>query len=197
MTTTGEGAQLCPSAPNGAPESSDFPKRPIQAHPGASLCCKRRLEAVVCQFRTGTDSSNPLPSATESLPLAIFRPNHRKAAPAASFANLWSRRKPLSGRSRAIRRENLRWQIRSDRLGPIAEAVCLTRLVAEGFNRQVPMARKERSEDMVGGKGEKWLPMQLKSLGKATDLTKGGGGKLSAAGGDHCEPGRVIWIFSP
>jgi hypothetical protein len=40
---------------------------------------------------------------------------------------------------------------------------------------------------MVRGKRKKWLPMQLKSLGKATDLIKGGGGKLSAAGGDPGE----------
>ena len=49
------------------------------------------------------------------------------------------------------------------------------------------MERKERSEEIVGGKGKKWLPMQLKSLGKATDLIKGGGGKLSVAGGDPGE----------
>ena len=49
------------------------------------------------------------------------------------------------------------------------------------------MGRRVQSEEMVGGKRKKWLPMQLKSLGKATDLIKGGGGKLSAAGG---EPGE-------
>ena len=49
------------------------------------------------------------------------------------------------------------------------------------------MERKERSEEMVRGNGRKWLPMQLRPLGKATDLIKGGGGKLSAAGGDPGE----------
>ena len=43
------------------------------------------------------------------------------------------------------------------------------------------MGRRVQSEEMVGGKRKKWLPMQLKSLGKATDLIKGGGGKLSVA----------------
>jgi hypothetical protein len=61
-----ERAKFSPVRPERCAGSSDFPKRPILTHPGASLCCKRRHEAVVCQFRTGTDSSNPLPSATES-----------------------------------------------------------------------------------------------------------------------------------
>jgi hypothetical protein len=36
-------------------------------------------------------------------------------------------------------------------------------------------------------KTKAWSPMQVKSLGKATDLIKGGGGKLSLAGGDPGE----------
>jgi len=32
-----------------------------------------------------------------------------------------------------------------------------------------------------------WTPMRVASIGKATDLIKGGGGKLSAAGGDPGE----------
>jgi hypothetical protein len=84
--TTREGAKFRMSASNGAPESSDFPKRPIQAHPGASLCCKRRLEAVVCQFRTGTDSSNPLPSTNHSLAYRTFRRIERNLRVCAGFA---------------------------------------------------------------------------------------------------------------
>jgi hypothetical protein len=37
------------------------------------------------------------------------------------------------------------------------------------------------------GQVKKWSPMQVKSLGKATDLIKGGGGKLSLSGGDPGE----------
>lgn len=44
------------------------------------------------------------------------------------------------------------------------------------------MQQKEKSE-----KKKKWAPMQIKSLGKATDLIQGGGGKLSLAGGDPGE----------
>jgi hypothetical protein len=40
-----------------------------------------------------------------------------KPAPAASFAIMWSRRELFYGRRWAIRGQNLRWQIRSDRLG--------------------------------------------------------------------------------
>jgi hypothetical protein len=50
--TTGERAKFRLSASNGAPGSSDFPKRPILSRPrDPSLCCKPRLKAVVCQFR--------------------------------------------------------------------------------------------------------------------------------------------------
>jgi hypothetical protein len=48
------------------------------------------------------------------------------------------------------------------------------------------MERKEKLK-LNHGERKKWLPMQVKSLGKATDLIKGGGGKLSAAGGDPGE----------
>jgi hypothetical protein len=50
--TTREGAKFRMSASNGAPGSSDFPKRPIPSRPrDSSLCCKPRLKAVVWQFR--------------------------------------------------------------------------------------------------------------------------------------------------
>jgi hypothetical protein len=36
-------------------------------------------------------------------------------------------------------------------------------------------------------KKKAWTPMKVKSLGKATELIKGGGGKLSSPGGDPGE----------
>jgi hypothetical protein len=36
-------------------------------------------------------------------------------------------------------------------------------------------------------KKKEWTSMEVTSLGKATDLIKGGGGKLSATGGDTGE----------
>lgn len=44
------------------------------------------------------------------------------------------------------------------------------------------MDAKEKSKEL-----KKWSPMQVRSLGKATDLIKGGGGKLSLPGGDPGE----------
>jgi hypothetical protein len=43
------------------------------------MCCKRRLKAVVCQFKNRYREFESIPSATESLSLAIPRSNHRKA----------------------------------------------------------------------------------------------------------------------
>jgi len=37
------------------------------------------------------------------------------------------------------------------------------------------------------GKKKEWTSMKVTSLGKATDLIKGGGGKLSSPGGDPGE----------
>lgn len=48
------------------------------------------------------------------------------------------------------------------------------------------MERKEKSET-ARGQAKRWSPMQVKSLGKATDLIKGGGGKISTTGGDPGE----------
>jgi hypothetical protein len=48
------------------------------------------------------------------------------------------------------------------------------------------MERNEKLKPILGER-KKWVPMQMKSLGKATDLIKGGGGKLSVAGGDPSE----------
>lgn len=48
------------------------------------------------------------------------------------------------------------------------------------------MEHKEKLET-VRRQSKKWSPMQVKSLGKATDLIKGGGGKISASGGDPGE----------
>ncbi len=61
MTTTGEGAQLCPSAPNGAPGSSDFPQLRFWPTGTRRYCCNPRLKAVVCQLETGTDGMDPAP----------------------------------------------------------------------------------------------------------------------------------------
>src|ERR1700687_4895650 len=47
-------------------------------------------------FTRSSMSSNSSSSATESLSLAILRPITEKPATAASFANVWSRRKSLS-----------------------------------------------------------------------------------------------------
>jgi hypothetical protein len=45
------------------------------------------------------------------------------------------------------------------------------------------MERKEKSKSMPERRKE-WAPMRVSSLGKATDLIKGGGGKLSVSAGD-------------
>jgi hypothetical protein len=58
------------------------PSAPQNCEPGRenlptwtpSLCCKRRVKAVVCQFK------NRFRSAAESVFLSIPHPNHRKAA---------------------------------------------------------------------------------------------------------------------
>jgi hypothetical protein len=48
------------------------------------------------------------------------------------------------------------------------------------------MVTKSRSNTETVKK-KAWTSMKVRSLGKATDLIKGGGGKLSAAGGDPGE----------
>lgn len=54
----------------------------------------------------------------------------------------------------------------------------------EGVREQM----QTKSELKVNSVGKKaWTPMKVVSLGKATDLIKGGGGKISSAGGDPGE----------
>jgi hypothetical protein len=46
-------------------------------------------------------------------------------------------------------------------------------------------AKSELNTETV--KKKAWTPMKVRSLGRATDLIKGGGGKLSSPGGDPGE----------
>ena len=74
MTTTGEGTQLRPSAPNRAPRPSDSPKRPIPSRPrDSSVCCKPRPKAVVCQFRDRYRESNHSAPPIQSFSFRTFR----------------------------------------------------------------------------------------------------------------------------
>jgi len=47
------------------------------------------------------------------------------------------------------------------------------------------VAKSESNTETV--KKKSWAPMKVTSLGKATDLIKGGGGKFSSPGGDPGE----------
>lgn len=46
---------------------------------------------------------------------------------------------------------------------------------------------KIRNLNVNSAQKKEWAPMKVVKLGKATDLIKGGGGKLSLAGGDPGE----------
>src|ERR1700730_10143845 len=78
--------------------SRNFPKRRILADLDPSLCCKRHLKALVCQFRHRYREFefNALLPSSPYLSRDVARITE-KPATTASFANVRSRRTPLSG----------------------------------------------------------------------------------------------------